>query len=65
LPEIGKKIADQANREGVAERLDDPAVHKTIAVDLDLITYDDPRLSDLELVLIKTAKPHDAHTLDL
>ena len=39
LPEIGKKIADKANREGVAERFDDPAVQKTIEVDLDLITY--------------------------
>ena len=33
LPEIGKKIAYKANREGVAERFTDPAVHKTIAVD--------------------------------
>ncbi|MGE3536836.1 MAG: hypothetical protein AB7N91_05270 [Candidatus Tectimicrobiota bacterium] len=38
LPAIDKKIAYQANREGVAERCDDPAVHKTSAVDLDLIT---------------------------
>jgi transposase len=39
LPEIGKKIAYQANREGVAERFDDAAVQKTIEVDLALITY--------------------------
>ena len=39
LPEIGKKIADQANRDGVAERFDDPAVQKPIAVDLALLTY--------------------------
>jgi transposase len=39
LPEIGKKIAYKANRDGVAERFDDPAVQKTIAVDLELITY--------------------------
>jgi hypothetical protein len=26
LPEIGKKIADKANRDGVAERFADPAV---------------------------------------
>jgi len=37
-PEIGKKIAYKANRAGVAERLSDPAVPKTIAVDLALIT---------------------------
>ena len=38
LPESGKKIAYQANREGVAERFADPAVQKTIEVDLALIS---------------------------
>jgi transposase len=65
LPEIGKHIAYQANREGVAERFDDPAVQKTIEVDLDLITYDDRMLSDLELFISKTAQQHDANTLYL
>jgi transposase len=65
LPEIGKKIAYKANRDGVAERCDDAAVHKTSAVDLALITYDDALLQDLELSLLKTAKPHEAHTLYL
>jgi hypothetical protein len=63
-PEIGKKIADKANRDGVAARFDDPAVHKTLAVDLELITSDEQRLSDLELLIINTAKPHAAQTLD-
>jgi len=65
LPEIGKKIAYKANREGVAERFDDAAVQKTIEVDLGLIPYDDERLKDLELYILKTAKHHDAHTLYL
>ena len=65
LPDIGKKIAYTANREGVAERVDDAAVHKTIAVDLALITYYDALLKDLELSILKTAKQHDAHTLYL
>jgi len=39
LPEIGKNIAYTANRAGVAERFEDPAVHKTIEVDLALIPY--------------------------
>jgi hypothetical protein len=39
LPEIGKKIAYKANRAGVAERFDDPAVPKTLEVDLALLTY--------------------------
>ena len=65
LPEIGKKIAYKANREGVAERFADPAVQKTITVDLALITYYDQMLSDLELFMLKTAKQHDAQTLYL
>jgi transposase len=65
LPDIGKKIAYKANREGVAERFDDAAVQKTIEVDLALITYDDELLKDLELYLLNTAKQHDAHTLYL
>jgi transposase len=65
LPEIGKNIAYQATREGVAERFDDAAVQKTIEVDLALITYDDELLRDLELCIIQTAKKHDANTLRL
>src|ERR671922_117668 len=65
LPEVGKKIAYKANRAGVAERFDDPAVQKTIEVDLALITYYDELLQDLELSILKTAKHHDAQTLYL
>jgi transposase len=65
LPEIGKKIAYKANRDGVAERLADPAVHKNVEVDLALITYDDQLLNNLELSITKTAKQHDANTLYL
>jgi transposase len=65
LPEIGKKIAYKANRDGVAERFADPAVQKNIEVDLALITYYDQLLTDLELSIVKTAKQHDTHTLYL
>ena len=65
LPDIGKKIAYQANREGVAERFDDAAMQKTIEVDLALITSYDELLKDLELYILKTVKQHDAHTLYL
>jgi transposase len=64
LPEIGKKIAYKANRNGVAERFPDPAVQKSIEVDLALIDYYDQRLTDLELHLVNTAKHHDANTFD-
>ena len=65
LPEIGKKIAYKANRDGVAERFEEAAVQKTIEVDLVLITYYDELLKDLELYILKTAKTHDANTLYL
>jgi transposase len=65
LPEIGKKIAYKANREGVADRFAEAAVHKNIEVDLALITYYDELLRDLELSIIQTAKKHDANTLYL
>jgi transposase len=63
LPEIGKKIAYKANRDGVAERFPDPAVQKSIEVDLALIGSYDQLLSDVELTIVQTAKQHDAHTL--
>ncbi len=65
LPAIGKKIAYKANRDGVAERFADPAVQKSIAVDLALITYYDELLRDVELTIVQTAKHHDAQTLYL
>ncbi len=37
LPEIGKKIAYKTNRPGVAERCADPAVQKSVEVDLALL----------------------------
>jgi transposase len=65
LPQIGKNMADKANRASVAERFDDAAVPKTISVDLALLTYDDALLRDLALSILTTAQPHDAHTLSL
>ena len=65
LPEIGKKIAYKANRDGVAERFADPAVQKSMEVDLALIDHYDRLLRDMELTILKTAKQHDANTLYL
>jgi transposase len=63
LPEIGKQLAYKANRAGVAERFPDPAVQKSLAVDLGLIGYYDQVLNDLELTIVNTAKQHNAQTL--
>jgi transposase len=65
LPAIGKKSADKANRDGVAERFADPAVQKSIAVDLALVGYYDELLRDVERTIVNTAKHHDATTLSL
>jgi hypothetical protein len=48
LPEMGKKLAYKANRAGVAERFPDPAVQKSIEVDLGLMGYYDQVRNDLE-----------------
>jgi transposase len=60
LPEIGKNIAYKANREGVAERFPDPAVQKSIEVDLALLGHYDQLLTELELAIVNTAKEHHA-----
>jgi transposase len=64
-PEIGQQIASKAHRDGVAERCADPAVHKSVAVDLALSTDDDQRLGDIALSRVQAAKHHDANTLYL
>jgi transposase len=65
LPEMGKKIAYKANRDGVAERFPEPAVQKSIEVDLALLGHDDQLLRDGELSILKTAKQPNAQTLYL
>src|ERR671925_562810 len=50
LPEIGKKIAYKANRDGVADRFPDPAVQKSIEVDLALLGHYDHLLTELSIV---------------
>src|SRR5438093_3000509 len=59
-PEIGKKLAYKANREGVEEHFPDPSVRKTIEVDVSLIDHYDKLLGEVELYIIRTAKGHDA-----
>lgn len=44
----------------MAERLPDPAVQKSLEVDLTLIGHDGRLLTDLELSIVQTAKAHDA-----
>jgi hypothetical protein len=60
-PEIGKKLAYQANRHGIAERLADPAVPKSREVDLALLGPYDEWRRDIERSGLKAAKPPDAN----
>src|SRR5947207_7192737 len=62
LPEIGKKLAYKANREGVQEHFPDPSVRKTIEVDIALIDHYDKLLGEVELSITRTAKAHDGQT---
>jgi transposase len=65
LPEIGQKIAYKANRVGVAERFPEPAIQKSIEVDLALIGHYDALLRDVERAIGRTATHHNANTLYL
>jgi hypothetical protein len=47
LPELGNDLAYKTNRPGVAERFADPAVPKSVEVDLALIDDDDQLRRDL------------------
>jgi len=59
LPEIGKKLAYKANREGVEEHFPEPSVRKTIELDVALIDHYDKLLGEVELYITRTAKGHD------
>ena len=59
-PEIGKKIAYQAHREGVAERFPDPAVQTSIAVDRAWLGSYDHWLTELEWSMVHAAPAHQA-----
>jgi hypothetical protein len=56
VPELGKKLAYNANRDGVAARFPDPAVPKRMAVNLALRGADDPLLGALEWHIVTAAK---------
>ncbi len=65
MPAFAKKISRKYNREGVAERFENPSVRKSVEVDLEMIDSLNKILSQLEWYIEKTAKQHDYHTLYL
>jgi transposase len=62
LPEIGKKLASKANREGGEEHFPAPSVRQTIAVAVSLIHPSDQLLGEVELSITRTAKAHAVQT---
>ena len=62
LPEIGKRLANKSNREGVADHFPDPSVHKAIEVDVSLIEHYDQLVNEGEGSLTRRAKPDDVQT---
>ncbi len=65
LPVFRKKLSRKDNHDGVAERIKDPEVRKSIEVDLEMIESLDQILKKLEWHIEKTASQHDYHTLYL
>ena len=61
-PEPSRKIIHRANREGLAESFEEPAVRKSVAIDLELADHLDRLIRNLELELVRSAKVHDAQT---
>jgi transposase len=62
LPEMGKRLANKSNREGVAAHFPDPSVQKAIEVDVSLIDHYDQLLGEVELSLTRSAKTDDVQT---
>jgi transposase len=65
LPPFTKLISYRGNREGLAERFPDPAVAKSIEVDLAVAELYDRLITDLELTIMRTAKQHDGNAIHL
>jgi hypothetical protein len=59
---MGQKLAYTAHRVGVAERVAEPAVHKSLEVDLALMGPDDALRRDLAWSGLTTAQAHHPHT---
>ncbi len=65
LPAFEKRLCYAANRQGAAERFDEPSVRRSVEVDLALIDYLDEQIRELELYLERTAKLDDPRSLYL
>ena len=60
---MGKRLANKANRDDVADHFPDPSVRKTIEVDVSLLDHYDQLLGEVELYITRSAKAHDGQTV--
>ncbi len=65
LPEFGKAISRKAHREGISESFADPAVQRSIQVDLELIDHMDLLIEDLNADIERAARGHDPQAVML
>jgi hypothetical protein len=65
LPALGVRLGKPTERDGVTECFPDPVVRRMVQLDLDLITYYDQQLAQLEWQLVKQARGHDAQMYHL
>jgi len=65
LPEFGKKIARKMHRKGIVDVFPDPAVKRSIAIDVELIDHLDLLLERLKKEIERTARHHDPQALML
>jgi transposase len=65
LPEFGQKIARKMHRTSLAEVFPDPAVQRSIAIDIELIDHLDLLLDRLKDEIERTARHHHPQALHL
>jgi transposase len=65
MPDFEKCIAHKRNRKGINELFSEDSVRKSIELDLQLLSYYDSVLNDVELYVTHHAKEHDPNNLYL
>ncbi|HMB70583.1 MAG TPA: IS110 family transposase [bacterium] len=65
LPEFGQKIAQKMHRTGIADAFPEPAVRRSIAIDVELIDHLDLMLERRKKEIERTARHHDPQALFL
>lgn len=65
LPRWGKRLDRPKNREGLAQRFEEPSLRRSIEIDLELIEHLEEQIQRLELYLEHTARVDDPFSLQL